>query len=347
MAKFEAISLLSKWFKEVWLCDFEFSAPPGELPLVVCMVAREFFSGRTLRLWRHELLSLRHPPFAIDGDVLFVAYYASAEIGCFRALGWPMPANILDLFIEFRCLTNGLSPAGGNGLVGALQYHGLPSIDAIEKDAMRQLAMRGGDYTDAEQQALLDYCESDVVALQRLLPKMMPIIDRPRALLRGQYMTAAARIEQNGIPIDTSLLKKLQICWKDIQDALIQRVDVDYGVYEGRTFKANKFSLYLQKRNITWPILPSGKLDLKDSTFKEMATLYPELTPLKELRATLGGMRLFPARRRRRRAQPMPAIRLQGEHRAKPAEQCGVCLRSRRLDAQPDKVWRGLWCGLY
>ena len=32
-------------FREVWLADFEFSAPPGERPLPVCLVAREFRSG--------------------------------------------------------------------------------------------------------------------------------------------------------------------------------------------------------------------------------------------------------------------------------------------------------------
>jgi DNA polymerase I len=42
---------------------------------------------------------------------LFVAYYASAELGCFKALGWPMPVRILDLFVEFRCHLNGTKPA--------------------------------------------------------------------------------------------------------------------------------------------------------------------------------------------------------------------------------------------
>ena len=36
-------------FREVWAVDFEFSAPPGERPTVVCMVAHELGSGR---LWK-------------------------------------------------------------------------------------------------------------------------------------------------------------------------------------------------------------------------------------------------------------------------------------------------------
>ena len=45
-----------------------------------------------------------------------------------------------------------------------------------------------------------------MTALERLLPAMLPKIDLPRALLRGRYMYAAARMEWNGVPIDTMRL---------------------------------------------------------------------------------------------------------------------------------------------
>ena len=90
-----------------------------------------------------------------------------------------------------------LPPVSGAGLLGALAHYGLDSIGTVEKDEMRDLILRGGPWTDAERQAILDYCESDVVALARLLPAMLPEIDLPRALLRGRYMAAAARMERN------------------------------------------------------------------------------------------------------------------------------------------------------
>src|SRR5215204_5919347 len=96
-------------FREVWAVDFEFQAPAGERPRPVCMMAREVRTDRLVRLWRNDLLALRQPPFDCGPDSLFVAYYASAELGCFLALSWPMPANILDLYVEHRCATNGLS----------------------------------------------------------------------------------------------------------------------------------------------------------------------------------------------------------------------------------------------
>jgi hypothetical protein len=61
------------------------------------------------------------------------AYYASAELGCYSALGWPMPERILDLFTEFRARTNGLDTLAGNSLLGALASFGLDGMGAAEK----------------------------------------------------------------------------------------------------------------------------------------------------------------------------------------------------------------------
>jgi hypothetical protein len=49
------------------------------------MVARELGSNRLVRLWQDDLGS--GPPFPINDDTLFLAYYASAELGCFLQLG--------------------------------------------------------------------------------------------------------------------------------------------------------------------------------------------------------------------------------------------------------------------
>jgi DNA polymerase-1 len=276
-------------YREVWAADFEFAAPPGECPSPVCMVARELHSGRIIRLWKNELGPA--PPFSTGADVLFVAYYASAELGCFRVLSWPTPANILDLFTEFRDRTNGLAPPAGSGLIGALAYFGLDTIGAQEKAEMRELAMRGGSYTAVEQSALLDYCETDVMALERLLATMLPGLDLPRALIRGRYMAAAAAMEHNGVPIDTAMLALLRAHWNDIQDDLIRAVD-EQGIYDGRTFKMDRWARFLATNNIPWPMLESGQLDLGDGTFRQMSKAYAAVSPYRELRSALSDLRL-------------------------------------------------------
>lgn len=306
-------------FHAVWLVDFEFGQPDGERPEVRCMVAREYHTGHTLRLWADELVGLDRAPFDTGPESLVVAYYASAELGCFLSLGWPLPARVLDLFAEFRVLTNGRTTPSGSGLLGALAYFGLDALDGAEKDALRQLALRGGEYTEAERRALLDYCETDVVALAGLLPKMLPDLDLPRAVLRGRYMAAVARMEACGVPIDQQALPRLRKHWVNIQARLIDHVDAKYGVYEPATcgstsaafsaqrsasthdvsptahrgFSQERFVGWLASRKIPWPRLESGKLALDRDTFREMAKSHPEVAPLHELRTTLGELRLF------------------------------------------------------
>ena len=103
-------------FSEIWLHDFEFVPQPGERPNVVCLAAQELRSGQTLRLWRDRLGPL--PPYRTDNDVLFISFVANAECACHLALGWPLPAKVLDLSPVFRNLTNGRSTPDGKGLLG-------------------------------------------------------------------------------------------------------------------------------------------------------------------------------------------------------------------------------------
>jgi hypothetical protein len=215
----------------VWAVDFEFAAPPGHRPTPLCVVARELRTGRLVRRWLADT-EPGTPPYGTGPDTLLVAYYASAEWGCHLALGWPQPARVLDLFAEFARLTSGVPPPNGRGLLGALAYHGLSAIDAAEKESMRALAGRGGAYSPDEREALLSYCQADVDGLARLLPVMLPRIDLPRALLRGRYTVAAARMEWNGVPIDADALARLRANWDRVKGRLVAAVNDRYGVFE-------------------------------------------------------------------------------------------------------------------
>ncbi len=256
----------------------------------MCLVAWELRTGHKIRLWHEQFESL--PPYLTNKDALFVAYYASAEVGCHIALNWPKPDRILDLFTEFRNLTNGLIVPGGSNLLSALTFFGLDGIGAVEKKEMRDLTLSGGPWDRNQQLAILDYCESDVAALAKLLAVMVERIDLPRALFRGRYMAAAAHIEFNGTPINLSLLHNLRDKWTLIQDQLISEIDGDYRVCDGRTFKVDRFERWLSETEIPWPTLTSGRLDLSDDAFKEMARIDPRVAPLRELRTALSEMRL-------------------------------------------------------
>jgi DNA polymerase-1 len=279
-------------YREIVLADFEFEARQGERPVPVCCVAHELRSGRWFRIWQDDLRSALAAPYATGLDVLFVAFYASAELGCYRQVGWSMPERILDLFTEFRDRTNGVPPPGGSGLLGALTYFGLDTMAATEKQELQQAIGDGswrGKFSPVE---ILDYCQHDVEALARLLPAMAPRIDLPRALLRGRYMAAASAMEHNGVPIDTETHGLLCENWELIKDQLIADVDKDYGVYEGTTFKQELFAALLNRLGLPWPRTPTGQLATDDKTFREMAKAHPVISPLRELIHAVSQLRL-------------------------------------------------------
>src|SRR5260221_3488129 len=277
-------------FKQIWCCDFEFNTGTGDKPVPVCLVAHELRSRRTIRLWHNQFKS--RPPYPTGPDSLFISFFANAEVGCHLALGWPVPVRILDLFVEFRNATNGEDTLAGNSLLGALSHFGLDHMGAAEKKGMRDLVLRGGPWTLEERRAILQYCSTDVTPLPGLLSAMLRRIDFPRALYRGRYMAAVARMEFAGVPIDVELLDRLRSKWIDIQEGLIREVDADYGVYEGRSFRTALFEEYLVRQEFGWPRLTSGQLDLSRDAFKDMARVYPAITSLHELRHSLSELRL-------------------------------------------------------
>jgi len=272
--------------------SFEEAQRSGERQRPVCLVAKELRTGQVWRMWRDELLASTRAPFPTGPDACIFAYYASAEMGTFRGCNWAKPRNIIDLFTEFRCATNGLPTPSGNGLIGALVYHGLDTVGAQEKDAARLLILQDGPWTPTNIESTINYCEGDTDALGRLLPKMLPNIDLPRALLRGRSMAAAADIEWNGTPIDLPTLILLRKCWIGIQDELIRAIDVNYGVFEGRSFRADLWKRLLASRNVSWPMDDDGRLLLDSDTFREMAKIHPFVAPIHELRHALSQMRL-------------------------------------------------------
>lgn len=276
------------WYDEIWVVDFEFIVADAGPVSPICLVAHETKTGRTIRQWRDEFDT--SPPYRTDSGVLIVTYYGSAEVGCHLALGWPTPERMLDLFTEFRNLTNGDRKAGGAGLLDARAWFGLPSMNVSDKEVMRTLIIANDDL-EHDRERILDYCEQDVIATTSLFTAMRSNLDTPRALLRGRYMASAAKIERCGVPVDEPLLRRLQAHWHGLHDRLIADVDQGYQVYEGRSFKLKRFEDYLRRDGIPWPRTDTGKLSLSKLTFKEMAQLHPKLEPLRQLRKTLAAMK--------------------------------------------------------
>jgi DNA polymerase I len=283
-------------FEQVLFVDFEFISKPGEHPDVVCLAACELRSGQTIQLWRDQLGSM--PPYRTDARALFVCFVANAELACHLALGWPLPARVLDLSPEFRCIVNGRIAQEGKGLLGALAYYGLDAIGSKKKDAMQKRVMQGWPFTKEEQAQILDYCLSDADALRRLLPKMLPDIELDIALYRANFVAASALMEHRGVPIDMEIFSQLadKHIWRAVRDAMVPAIDAQYGVYVRNkagdwSFSTERFETLLKRLGINWPRLESGKLNLRQKTFENMLRGWPELENLRQLRHARDKMR--------------------------------------------------------
>jgi DNA polymerase-1 len=288
-------------FEEIWLHDFEFVSKPGEIPDVVCLVAHELRSGRTLRLWRDDMLS-GTAPYRTDRDVLFINFVANAECSSHLALGWPVPANVLDLSPAFRKITNGRLTPEGKGLLGAQRYYCLDTIGTKQKDAMHKRIMEGWPFTPEEKKRILEYCESDIDALRRLLPKILedPEFDLGVALYHGEFAAVSALMENCGVPIDTEIFSQFadKKTWQFVRDAMVPTVNAKYDVYVRLpngdwSFNLDRFAAYLKREGLLegWPLTEKGKLSMQRKTFEDMSKGFPQLEDLRQLRYVRDKMR--------------------------------------------------------
>jgi len=287
-------------FEEVVLLDTEYIARDGERVVPVCLVAYELRSGRRHKVFFGDPSAAHENPLPIGSEVLYVAYAAQAEWSAFLALGWQLPEHVLDLFAEFRCLTNGRNKFDGSpvetSLIAALAHFGLDSMTVVEKQSMIALILRGAPYTEEEQRAILDYCAEDVAALEKLLPAMLPAMEIPYAIFRGRYTKALAKMEYAGIPIDVPTFRRLGDNWDEIKLRLADDVEAEhhFGVYQGIHWSDKRFEALLSGLGLLkeWPRTPSGLLSTEDDdVFKPMALRFPALAPLRDLRSTLTHLR--------------------------------------------------------
>jgi DNA polymerase I len=288
-------------YAEIWCVDFEYNEHE-----IVCLAAQEYRSGRRILRWNDELGET--PPYNIGDDALFVCYAANAELGAHLRLGWPLPRHVLDLNAEFRVVANGrrrMDPEGKEKvrwrLIDALKHYRLDAIGALEKESMRKRVLQGGPWSANDRSGILKYCFSDVASLVKLLPRVsadaaklpyqQPGVYLRHAEFRGRFMCANASIECRGIPVDMEIYPLLSEHWDGIIHRVIQEED-KYGVYdENDEFKEQVFSELVDQWGISWPRLKSGRVELKKTTFSDVAKLDSRIKDIHELRKTRAMLR--------------------------------------------------------
>lgn len=258
-------------FASVWIVIFTVSRRPGEVVSPVALAAQDASSGNLIEIGVPRLLSVRHAPYPTGPQALLVTVDAALVVACHLALGWRVPERILDLMVEHRN-ASGEEPAKlVGGAAGASLRYGLSATSALttgrSPEQMRLRLALAGD----------------------LLVGMAPELDIGRALLRGRYLCAVARINAVGVPVDVETIGQLADDWPAVWRRLVDIVDEPYGLHRDSRLDEAALAAWLDDRNIPWPVLTDGRLNLGDDAFRDMARTYPELRPIKELRATVLG----------------------------------------------------------
>ena len=296
-------------FREIWIVDSEYypgtgkasGGRDGDAITPLCVVAHEMRSGRVVRLWQDELGPF--PPYRLDADAVIVSFFSTAEFGTHIALGWGEPVCALDAYVEFRHFVNDGQIKSGdreNGFFsigGALRYFCEDEIDVTHKKEMRDRILEGPPFTDQERRDILDYCEDDVRALERLVPHIIPTIrSLEHAQFRAKYTWTIAQQERRGVPLDLPLLTRIRHNWDGIRADLVTELDGPFGIYEivdGKPhWRRQRFADYVRRSHMSWLTRADGSLDESDQAFREMEGKYPHIAPLRELRYSLSKLRL-------------------------------------------------------
>ena len=267
--------------------DYEFIPLDGGGMNIVCGVAQNLRTGQTWRRWHDEMGSA--PFFDCGPDAVLVAYNAQAEMESHRAMGWPLPENVICLFAEHMLDTNGADvsdvPQGRGSLLAAMKCNGLPARHAEEKKGMIDRILAGPPYPAEEKLAILDYCQQDVddaAGLFHLLWDRMSAGDLfylPQALLRGEYAKAMADMTRTGCPVDVGLHDLIIARWPRLRSALIDSVS-HYGIFDEQgTFKQGRFAVVVESLGAgdIWPRSPGGQFSVKSKDFRRMAEIYPQM----------------------------------------------------------------------
>jgi DNA polymerase I len=281
-------------FDNTYVEDTEYNQQDGGLPDTLCVCALNLNTGARIKLW----IDRDDPPpcpFDTGPRSVFIGHNYLAEAHCHRVLGWPLPTYVLDTYVEVRAESNGW-PFQKAGLLEAAARLGIPTITSDLKEHGRSIAIAGRAHAEQHKDELMAYCESDVDTNADLFLALLPRILRrrmglARSLIWGDYMMALSSVEHVGVPINRSLLARLQAHWQELRHQLVDRIDTGKtDCYVNYTFNRARFAELLRRLGLYdgWP--KSEKLGypmLEDKVFRNRAHGHPVLGPLYELHATL------------------------------------------------------------
>ena len=275
-----AVKVVCRW-RAAWVVDFEFSRDPNGRPDPICLAAYNLLSGETIVLWRDQMGAV--PPYDIGEDAVFICYSGQeAELACHLALGWALPANVIDLIVCYRMAING---RGGNqriGLLDAMLRLGLtPQVSPEEKKRAQQRCIQGWPFTLDDQTWLKGYVLSDVqeeVELTFDLVQRGFAVFSDHAAWHGEFIKELAKAWWRGVPIDPQYVPLLVVPEKRLQlrQTIIDDVSREVPVYKGGHRKTAELAKWFLANDIPIPLTPKGNYSFAIPKLERLAAAQRE-----------------------------------------------------------------------
>jgi DNA polymerase I len=311
-------------FGKVYVIDTEYYPQPGLPDDPVVPVALQAYEVRT-GAWTFAFFDDPNGSYAnpLDPSALYLTFNASAEWNCFLSLGWALPLNCIDFYIEFKNEVSALKPPPQfrqpnssnrwkSSLLDVIRWCGFPARSTAEKKEMRDLILRGHPFFEKEREVILNYCCDDVIDTALAAKVMLPQIKSiPQAIFRAHFMRAVAKIQRAGIPTDAGSYGLLLQHRDALKLQLVsQLAGTPMDVYEGSTLKYDRLEVLVHSLGLeaAWP-KPKRKRSKKQAestnvrsrkvysteveSFDAMAALRPELAPLAEVVKRMRDLKTF------------------------------------------------------
>jgi DNA polymerase I-like protein with 3'-5' exonuclease and polymerase domains len=271
------------------------------------MSATELHTGKRISLSFDHAGEQAANPLDFGPNALHILFMATADLGFALAAGWGLPANVFDLWVEYRNLTNGLTDNQGEKLetniIAACHHYGIfDTTPVASKEANRERIMRGFPFTGDEMRNIVSYCRDDVKMTIHLANCIVPEVENiDQALHRGRCMKAVTCVEWNGVPVDVEMLDRLKKNVGAVRRNLIRKVEDEhkFGIYifdkKGKPhFSFNGYSAWVRRMGFdekSWPFngdrASADDKDVLEPMSKMHSDSHPEIEVLRQLRKFL------------------------------------------------------------
>ena len=226
---------------------------------------------------------------------------STAELQCFIELDWPMPRNVIDLWPEYRAITNGKrGRKDQTRLIDAMAYYQIDHISAVEKRKCGNWHCVGPPYTETESETCSTIAKAMSMHCWRCCVRVWPTTWRssiPRkCCFAADLWLAQTRSDRAGIPLDVPLLQAIREHREAIHLAVIAEHETRHAwrIFDGGILRQDRVVEYLIRENIRLPVTKKTRRpSLADSVLKDYEERYPQLAPLRECLRTLNTLSRF------------------------------------------------------